>query len=155
MHYLSVDGKSLDASSAEMVDEHMFIYDMTQKDYMAHWFSAWNRIDTTVYKFDIGGRLFCIPSGMFVMIGDSSGSLDWIQVDESLNRGIDAVTISSDFCSWGLGEMKLVDAFEGSYYIPVTKQGLPIVSDDRILMLSNQDQHRKTKDLVAPIFTVD
>lgn len=152
INYLSYDGVSLDSEKESSLSERFFEFKPKQEDYILSYKISWDVITSDVYHLQIGNRVFGVPSTFYVMIGDSYGEIDWIQIDELIGREIECVTLDKNLESWMLYEPKLVDVTKEVFHWPMSSEIIPSVSGSKVILVSSRDQHYCTKDFLIDSF---
>lgn len=142
-------------------DEHSageFVYelDLSTKDYMLNRSLMWDHFRDDVYVFQIGNKILNIPATMYILISDEYGTVDWIHVEEIIDRDITVVTLDREFTSWQLHKLELLDQKTSEVYsLPKTSNALPISTDgDCFVVISKSDQHNLTEGAGVDIATV-
>lgn len=154
MNYLTADDKPISAYTEDLMHHSIFTFSVQQEDYFLNFFMNYERVSTEIYVFAIGKYTFHIPSGMFVYAGDAGGSIDWVLSDELVGRkSVDLFVMPPSFKAWQLETPSLTSTFTGEYYIPVTKDAIPIVSEcgRKTILASARDLYHqwKTKEYDA------
>lgn len=128
--------------------QYLFELDIEESDYMYHRRLCWDHFRGDVYKFDIGNTKIEIPSTFYIMITDEYGEIDWIPVDEIIDRDIDVVTVDKDFSAWRMERLVLIDQLVAQdYAFPQTKNAIPISTDGkRCVIIAKADKHTETGD---------
>jgi len=156
MNYLSENMTPLDASVQstinKMIFEFRFHNEIEKSDYFLVHKINWQILTAGIYKFQIGDCVHSIPSGHFVMIGDENGDMDWITVDEMVGREIECVRFGAELGHWDVKPAVLLDYFEGQYYWPTTAHAVPIINNNRVIMVSERDHYHKIKDCGVDLF---
>ena len=126
-----------------------------KRDYFLNLRIIWKEIEAEMFSFYVDGVEIHLPSGMFVMIGDSYGKIDWIMVDELVSRPADLVCITGEFEQWSVRESICMRSVGVKKFLwPITKNLIPMKSPRGILMLSEKDVYTKTSSLNANDFTI-
>lgn len=152
MNYLSENATPLDATKRSSIENMIFEFNIEKLDYFLTFKINWQVISTGIYQFKIGDAVFSIPSGHFILIGDDSGELDWIKVDEMAGREIECLTFDKHLSSWAVHTPKLLDYTEGQFFWPATSNAIPIIDNERILIVAERDHYHKTKQHMVDIF---
>ena len=135
---------------SESIRRAFYQFNLTKDDYFLERSMLWDEIRSSVYEFKTDtNELIYIPSGMYVMIGDIYGEVDWIIVEELIGRDLDVLIIKKDFSSWGLNKLTLTNESEQCYYWPMTKNAIPITTKSEpsnMVLISRSDQYKLTQD---------
>lgn len=118
-----------------------------KNDYFLNYRMMWNEMSGDIYRYEIGNLVVDIPSDMYIMIGDVYGNLDWVTSEEMINRSVDLVVINKDFKQWSLKQPKFVEVMSMELYWPRTKNIIPVVTGDSVLIFSEKDIYTKTQDM--------
>lgn len=152
MKYLSAENAAIDSRHSDCMKNMLFEFNIDKMDYYLSHKPHWITIDAPVFRMKIGEGVFDIPSGSYVLIGDSNGEIDWIKVDEMIDRDIECVTLDDNMATWNVDVPVLQDYHEDVFYWPMTHHAMPIVSNGRLLLVSTRDQHHRTCDNLVSIF---
>jgi hypothetical protein len=130
-------------------------FNMEKLDYFYVYKAIWDSFSTMNYHFDVGGANICIPSGMYVMISDEYGDIDWIPVDEIIGRDIDLLVINSKYSGWEVIRPRLFDSKSDTVFIPNTKGVIPVTDQkhSKFVLVCRTDQYKNTLGLTADAFT--
>lgn len=154
INFLSVDMSPIDAFAEDCINEMLFEYKTKEEDYMLRYFMNWDVVKARVFTMRIGSSVFDIPSSFHVMIGDSYGEVDWMMVDEMINREVECVTLGRELETWHLNQPILEDAQDRKFHWPMTQGIIPCESGGRVILLSRKDQYHMTKNLLIDSFLV-
>jgi hypothetical protein len=155
MNYLS-DEKTIDWCSLDCTDSWLLEFSPDKSDYFLNYRLMWNKIYSQVFTFNVNNQAqIQIPSGFFVLIGDVYGVLDWIMVDEMIGRPIETIILSEDQHAWSLRVLEFDSVEDKEFYWPNTKNIIPMSNGDgHVIMISDKDQHHKTKNEIINSFIV-
>ena len=155
MRYLGED-VFLSASDQGSIEKRYFEFNTSKEDYFLTYRPTWDKVVTDVYYFNIGTKTFKIPHGSFIFICDEYGQSEWILIEESIGRKMSAFVMDKELQNWSSREMVLVDVKQETIYLPITKNVIPVVSDDsdKVILISMVDQYLKTKNKGIEIYLV-
>lgn len=157
MFYVNEKDGPLDSRLASSLNHRYFVFDCDKEDYMLQWSLGWERVTTSAYTMNIGGKKFVIPSGMYILCGCEGGSQDWVLVDEIIDRPIDVFLIGKNFRGWSLSGAVTTEVNERSFFIPMNlKTPFPIIdpTGEKIVVVSQCDMYHKLKDRDYDIFFI-
>lgn len=154
INFLSADMSPVDATKEDCINGMLFEFKTKEEDYMLRYFINWDIVSARIFHMKIGNNIFSIPSSFHVMIGDLYGEVDWMMVDEMINREVECVTFDSELESWSIDPPELIDVSEEKIYWPMTQNIIPCESDSRIILMSKKDQYHMTKNFLIDSFLV-
>lgn len=121
-------------------------YSIEKEDYFLNWWMVWQEMSGDFYKVEIAGNIVSIPSGLYVLIGDMDGTLDWIVIDEAIGRDVELVTLNNALTRWNLNPMKVIGGEEKSVNYPKTRNILPMsIGGDSLIFVSDKDRSQVMK----------
>lgn len=148
MFFFIGENEFFNADDSDTVGKHLYEFNIERDDYFYMMRLIWDEILVDVYEFSLDTKnTVMIPSGMYILIADEFGQVDWISVDEIVNRDIEVLVLSKNFSSWTLKSLKLKDMHENStIFLPNTKNPMPISNENgqQILIVSKTDQFKNT-----------
>lgn len=148
----------ISALEQDVTCSHFYEFSVEKEDYFYNLRFVWEEITGPVYTFKLNdGSILNLPSGVYVIICDEYGVIDWIMVDEIIGRSIDVMVLSKDFKSWSLERLKLVKLNEDvDYFLPNTTNSIPICNEkgNRNVIISRTDQYSHTRDKLVDIFVM-
>lgn len=132
---------------AEVASKRIFEFDLGSKDYILRFYMMWEKV-LGQYIIEVKGKRYIIPSGMYIYCGDINGSVDWILVDEVINRDIMAFQMNTDFGAYGIEPIGLHATCEIPVFLPDTKNPIPIadMSGQSCIIISRHDMYHKTSE---------
>jgi len=154
INFLSASMNPIDAYDQDSINEMMFEFKPKEEDYMLRFFMNWDVIETKVFQIKLGNKVYGIPSSFHVMIGDDYGEVDWMQVDEMINREVECVSFDSELESWKLNQPELIGVEEQTLHWPMSQNIIPSHSNGCVILLSRKDQYHMTKNLLIDSFLV-
>lgn len=156
MFYIDGNDRPCSSLSADVIEKRLFHFDVDKEDYFLRYFITWDKVQTDMYRLDLDGCIFSIPSGVYILCGCDGGSQDWILVDEIVGRPIEIILINNNYRSWSFCRPVVTDVHNDVYYAPMTKSPIPITdsSSKKVIIISSVDQYHKLKDRDYDIFFV-
>jgi hypothetical protein len=145
MKLLGLNDTIVDCSILLGTNNPVYTYSLEHGDYINSPFLMWDRYDGELYRFCLNNKIFFdIGATLYVFAGCQSGAVDWLTVDELIGRDIDILSIAVNLSKWDFMNQRLVDVRNGTWYLPQTKNPIPVVSNcgTRMIMVSTVDQHR-------------
>lgn len=152
INFLNVEMNPVDAYDEDSINCMIFEFKPKEEDYLLRQFVTWDVIKAKIFKMKIGNSVFSIPSSFYIMIGDSYGELDWMMVDEMINREVDCVSLDGKMETWDLHQPELVDVREEVVHWPMTQNIIPCESNRNVILLSRKDQFHMTKNFLIDSF---
>lgn len=153
MNYIGENDAYVDAFKENCIEHRIMEFNVDKKDFFLVNKIIWDSIKCSFYDVEIGGGVFSIPAGHFIMIGDEYGDIDWIVIDELFSRSLSVACFDMDFRNWSVSDVRVSDVYSGEIFWPNTKHIIPIQSNGVTILLSEKDQHHKTQDQQIEIFT--
>lgn len=159
MRYLGAENNIVDCTRQENLSEKIFEFVISKEDYFLNMYLRWDRVESDMYRMDVGGAIFDIGCGLYVFAGDgfSGGGCDWFQIDEIIGRNIQVFTVNPAVTRFDFHEQHLKETYYGTYYYPITSNPMPVVSScgTKMIIVSQTDQHRNlgNKDFYS-LFTL-
>lgn len=153
MYFIGEEDISVDAFKRDAINHRILEFNTEKKDLFLQFKMSWDVVNADVYHVQVGNTIFMIPTGFYVLIGDSYADFDWILVDEMFNRDIEIVTFGVDMFNWRIEEPNLVDFSNEEFHWPMSKHIIPLQSDSRVIMVSEKDQYHKLKHYQLDMFT--
>lgn len=149
MRYIDQNDNPVNGFEESCVERQLFVFDIEKEDYFLKHFFVWDMVHTEFFTVDIGGGIFKIPSGTYLLCGCVGGSQDWILIDEIIGRPIDVFVLGKGFRGWSLCPVVLQAHESSACYIPMAKHPLPIsdVTGKKVVLTSQIDVYSKTKDM--------
>lgn len=147
MHYITDTDIMLNWGERGCLNSWITEYSHEKNDYFLNYRIMWNEISGEVYRYKIGSVEIDIPADIYVMIGDVYGSLDWVSSEEMINRSVDLVVLDPEFKTWTLKTPEFIGVVDKTVYWPRTKNIIPLVADNNVLILSEKDVYSKTQDM--------
>lgn len=148
----------ISALEQDVTCSHFYEFSVEKEDYFYNLRFVWEEITGVVYSFKMNdGTILNLPSGVYVIICDEYGVIDWIMVDEIVGRTVDVMILSRDFKSWSIERLKLVQYHEDiDYFLPNTSNALPISNElgNKNVIISRTDQYSHTRDKLVDIFVM-
>lgn len=124
-------------------------------DYVLNRNYIWEDFRGDVFVFKMGNTVISIPSSMYIIIGDEMGVVDWIQVDELIDREIDVVVLDREFSGWRLEKLELIDHKTSQHYaLPRTSNALPITDDGKNCIVMSKRDQQSTLECTIDMITV-
>lgn len=156
MFLINEENQPIDARQEDVMTKRFIEFCTIRDDYFLVTNLLWDVITTELYTFDIGGKKFEIPAGMYLLCGCASGSQDWIQTEAIIGRPIDVVVMCDQYKRWNLVTPEFVSSRVGTVYYPSTKQPVPLIdpTGKSILISSPIDLHQKMKDKPFDVFFI-
>ena len=147
MNLLGVEQKVI-TNNESNIDSYYWEYNPTLNDYFLVYKPSWQQILGNAYVFQIKNDYVIIPSGLYIIIGDINVGMDCVRVDETLNRGFEALMVKSSLVedSWALEEFHFIGQYEKFQQIyPFTKNIVisPLQQSGYSLFLSTKNQYNK------------
>ena len=155
MFYLTAnEGCPAFAGNPEVMNHRIYEFDGKRLDYFLKQHLIWDRFTSDVYTVKVGSFEFYIPAGVYIYAGSWDGITDWIPIEELIDRDITIFTMDEGMGDWRLENLDLESVTEQSFYIPTTKNPLPIgtINGKRVILISLVDQYHKFKDQPPNIF---
>lgn len=155
MFYLTPNqGSPAFAGDSEVMNHKIFEFDPKKLDYFPKQHLIWDRITSDIYTVKIGNFEFYVPAGVYVYSGSWDGVTDWIPIEELIDRDITVFTMAEGMDDWRLDPIELESVSEQSYFIPTSKNPIPIsnINGSRVILISLIDQYHKFKDHPPNIF---
>lgn len=147
MNYITDVGSDLNWMSRDCLNSWVLEFSHEKNDYFLNYRMMWKEVIGEIYRFNIGGNVVSIPSGFHMMIGDVYGSIDWISADEVVSRKVDVVILDKEHKVWTLKHPKFISVDTGSVYWPNTKNIIPMVSGENVLIVADKDLYTKTQEI--------
>lgn len=155
MYFIGERDIEVDAFARDAINHRILEFNTEKKDLFLQFKMSWDIVNADVYHVLIGESLFMIPTGYYVLIGDSYADFDWIQVDEMFNRDIEIATFGVDMVSWRIETPHLIDFSNEEFHWPTSKHVIPLQKDRRVIMVSEKDQYHKLKAFQLDLFTTN
>jgi hypothetical protein len=158
MFFLREVSPPLFAGDKETMDSKIYEFDVKKEDYMLKQFVDWDYITTDIYTLHTDdNRVFYVPSGHYVYVGSEDGIVDWILIDELIDRDVEVFVIHNQFKDWFLKRLYLDNVYATSYYYPVTKNPVPFtdMKGEWMIINSSIDQYHKLKNTRPNIFFME
>lgn len=153
MSFISGGNEPLDAFDPESINHQFFELKLSEMDYFLNFRINWDVISTPLFEMAIGGSLFYIPSDFHVMIADVYGNVDWIPVNEMIDREVEVAVFDPSFETWRLDHPRLTNKVtDKEFHWPMTKNVVPILSSNNVILLSQKDHYHKTKHYLIDSF---
>ena len=154
MYISSENSVKIPFSDENCCSQFFYEFSMEKLDYFYVLKPIWDSFATQNYYFLIAGAKICVPSGLYVMICDEYGDLDWIPVDEIIGRDISLLVINDKFNGWDHVKPELLEAKSDTVYIPSTKSVLPLTDskNSKMILVCRTDQYKNTTGLFADDF---
>lgn len=155
MNYIGEGDVPIPAENEECASKRLLEFNTDTKkwDFYLTYKIAWDLIEAQMFEMEIGNGKFNIPSGLYVMIGDDYGEIDWIMIDELFSRPLSISTLDTNFKNWGCSEPRATGVYEGSIFWPSTKHIIPVVDNETVILVSEKDQHNRTGAFQVEMFT--
>lgn len=134
-------------NSDEAIDYYFWEYDVKEKDFFLKYKPTWQNIKTMGFGIAVDHGTTFIPSNFYVLIASVDGGLDWIKIDETVNRPFEALVLTTDFQkeTWQILPINIID-IEPTYnfVFPYTRNAIPIdMGHGKSIMVSQIDLYSK------------
>ncbi len=153
MNFIGERDKAIDAFNRDAINYRILEFNTEKKDLFLQFKMSWDIVTADVYHVQVGNNVFMIPTGFYVLIGDSYADFDWIQVDEMFNRDIEIVTFGIDMLNWRIEHPQLMNFSNEEFHWPMSKHVIPLQENNRVIMVSEKDQYHKLKAFQLDLFT--
>lgn len=154
MNYVGENAAIVAAKDYDSMMSRIFEFHTEKLDFYLNVKLMWDVIDGMMIDLAVGGGIFSIPSGMYVMIGDEYGEVDWIKVDELIARpDLTVATLDVEFANWGCASASASNVHDGEIYWPSSKHIIPIQSNSIVILVSEKDQYPILGQSQIEIFT--
>lgn len=155
MYYCKEGVAPSPATDIDSTAAHIYEFSVQKEDYFYNLRMSWENITSPAYELRFGNSVIVVPSGLYVVLCDESGVIDWVLVDEVIGRDMSIMLLSPNMKSWSIQTPVLVEYHEEyEYYLPKTENALPITNqnNDGVIVVSRADQYSLTKDKLVDIF---
>lgn len=156
MNFIDGNMKAVCAKSDDTIEKKIFDFSLEEEDYFLNYHTTWDHIEGDFYDLELDGRIFSIPSGIYILCTCDEGNTDWIMVDELIGRDIDILVLTKSLRSWIPSKPKVRNFYRSANFYPMSRTPVPIINstEERIIIVSSIDQHSKMKDKYFNIFLV-
>jgi|AntDeeMinimDraft_6_1070357.scaffolds.fasta_scaffold00625_13 hypothetical protein len=154
MKYVGEKDAVVDSTDPVCIDQRIFEFSTIRKDFFLGYKGVWDILTGDVYRFELGGSVYAVPSGHHVVIGDEYGDIDFILIDEVFNRPIELIQLDYAMMNWVVHYPKLIGYEKDvELYWPMTKNIIPIQDNGRLILVTDRDLYTKFKNLQVEVFT--
>lgn len=156
MYLASENLEKIPFSDQRCCTQFFYEFNMEKLDYFYVYKPVWHSFSTMNYQFLVDGVEICIPSGMYVLISDEYGDIDWIVVDEIIGRNIEFLVLNGKMTEWQNIKPVLQNCEDIPVHVPSSKHVLPLTdkNSSRIILICRSDQFKNTIGLTADDFLV-
>lgn len=150
-NYLTEEKHLIACDDRDILRTHFYEFSLEKDDYFLQRKVLWDSVVTNFYEFCFGdGTTISIPSNYYVLIADVYGEVDWICVDELINRPIEVLILNDSLSSWTLEVLEVTGMTKPKpFYWSATKNAVPVTNSNgkKVIILSTYDQYKATMDL--------
>lgn len=129
-------------------------FSLEKEDYFLNYRLSWKHVSGTFNHFKVGDAVISIPSGFFVLVTEPFGDLDWVQSDELVGRSLDLFVANKDMTAWSPTPAKFFKQTKEQVAWPSSKNIIPMMSGDLVVLLSEKDLYNKMNGITAYNLTV-
>lgn len=144
MRYITDVENSVSWTDKSVIGNWITEYSYEKNDYFMNYRIMWNEVSGDMYVYRIGKDIIEIPTTFNIMIGDVYGNVDWIPVEELMNRNLDIVVLDTEFRNVSIQNATYITTKKGSVYWPSTPNVIPMQVGDKVVVLTEKDVYAKS-----------
>ncbi len=135
----------------QSVGQRFWFFNIKDKEFYLNWVPNWDVYETDLFFLRANDKIVSIPSGFYILLAGPCGSLDWIQVDETIGKDLTCFVMDSsmDSESWRIYPFTPIGSEnDQEVYFPGIE--MPVVcglGEDEVIMISKKDHYHKMKHM--------
>lgn len=156
MNFLNGKMEPVSSKCDSCIESRVFDFSIEEEDYFLNYHATWDLIEGDSFTVEIGGGIFNIPSGLYLLCVCEDGNSDWIMIDEIIGRDIGIFTMPISMRSFSPKRMRVRDFHVDRSYFPLSRTPVPLTDGEGtvVILASTIDQHSKMKGKEFDIFVV-